>query len=263
MSTSPAAVEPRLTPAEGTGPVIDVRGLCAGYDRIPVVRDLDLHVDAGEIVALLGPNGAGKTTTLLTLSGILPVLAGEVRLLGEPVSTRRPHRIARRGVAHVPEDRALFSRLSTQQNLRLGLRGGPFWSRRARANAEIEQALELFPALQQLLSRRAGLLSGGEQQMLALARAIISRPKVLMVDEMSMGLAPILVEQLLPTLRTVAQQTGAGILLVEQHVHMALELADRAYVMVHGRVVLEDSAEALAERADVLEASYLGGQPSA
>jgi branched-chain amino acid transport system ATP-binding protein len=263
VSTAPTAVDADSAgPGASTGPVIELRGLCAGYDGIAVVRDLDLHVDAGEIVALLGPNGAGKTTTLLTVSGILPALAGDVRVLGRPVSSRRPHRIARRGVAHVPEDRALFYGLSTQQNLRLGRRGSAWWGRRARTSLETAEALELFPALRPLLSRRAGLLSGGEQQMLALARAIVARPKVLMVDEMSMGLAPILVEQLLPTLRTVAEETGAGILLVEQHVHMALELADRAYVIVHGSVVLEDSAAALAKRADVLQASYLGAPPA-
>lgn len=261
MSSTATAAGAVPSGETSTGPVIEVRGLRAGYDGIAVVRDLDLHVDAGEIVALLGPNGAGKTTTLLTVSGILGAIAGDVRVLGQPVSSRRPHRIARRGVAHVPEERALFARLSTQQNLRLGCRTGGWW-RRARTNAETQAALELFPALRPLLTRRAGLLSGGEQQMLALARAIVARPKVLMVDEMSMGLAPILVERLLPTLRTVADETGVGILLVEQHVHMALELADRAYVMVQGRVVLEGSAASLAERADVLHACYLGRTPA-
>ncbi len=230
-------------------PLVDVRGLAAGYDGIPVVRDLDLRVEPGEVVALLGPNGAGKTTTLLTLSGILAPLAGEAIVLGARVSGRRPHRIARRGVAHVPEDRALFFGLSSQQNLRLGNRD---------RRGDIDEAIAHFPQLRDLLGRRAGLLSGGEQQMLALARALVSRPKLLLVDELSMGLAPIIVEQLLPVLRNVADRTGAGILLVEQHVHMALEIADRAYVLVHGTVVHEGPADELAGSAELLESSYLG-----
>ncbi len=242
---------PPSTPTTGTAGrrVVEVRGLSAGYDRIPVVREIDLCVDAGEVVALLGPNGAGKTTTLLAISGILPSLAGSLTVLGQPVSNRFPHRNARRGVAHVPEDRALFSGLSSRQNLRLGSR--------TKTNHAAE-AVELFPELEPLLDQRAGLLSGGEQQMLALARALVSRPKLLMVDEMSMGLAPIVVERLLPVLRSIADRTGAAVLLVEQHVHMALELADRAYVLTHGRVVLEGPAAELVRRADLLEASYLG-----
>jgi branched-chain amino acid transport system ATP-binding protein len=226
-----------------------VCGLSAGYHRVPVVRDLDLQVHAGEVVALLGPNGAGKTTTLLTISGILAPIAGQVRVLGKPISWRRPHRNARRGLAHVPENRSLFFGLSTQANLALGNRD---------RKGDVSRALEYFPSLGDLLKRRAGLLSGGEQQMLALARALVSRPKVLMVDEMSMGLAPLIVESLLPVMRTIATETGAGILLVEQHVKIALQVADRAYVLTHGRVTLEGTANELAARNDLLEASYLG-----
>lgn len=235
-------------------PVVEVRGLSAGYDRVPVVRGLDLTVHAGEIVALLGPNGAGKTTSLLAISGLLPALAGDVHVLGEPVTSRRPHRIARRGLAHVCEDRALFFGLSAAQNLRLGNRNN---------KGDVEHALDLFPALQNVLGRRAGLLSGGEQQMLALARALVSRPKVLLVDEMSMGLAPLVVERLLPLLRTIADNLGVGILLVEQHVHMALSVADRALVLVHGRVALEGTATELEAQADLVRANYLGGAPTA
>jgi branched-chain amino acid transport system ATP-binding protein len=232
--------------------LVDIRGLAAGYSSVPVVRDLDLQVCSGEVVALLGPNGAGKTTTLLTISGLLRVLDGEVTVLGEPVVYGSPHRVARRGLAHVAEDRSLFFELSVKENLRLGRRGT------GRAAGGYDEALDLFPALRPLLNRRAGLLSGGEQQMLAMARALVSRPKVLLVDEMSLGLAPIIVEQLLPLVRDVADSTGAGVLIVEQHIHMALEVADRAYVMSHGEVVLEDRAADLVDRRDLLEASYLG-----
>jgi branched-chain amino acid transport system ATP-binding protein len=251
-TTSPRRERPVVSdaPADSTPPpVVEVRGLSAGHHRIPVVHDLDLRVHAGEVVALLGPNGAGKTTTLLTISGILPAIAGEVRVLGETVSSHRPHRNARRGLAHVPEGGELFFGLSTRANLQLGNRN---------RKGDVDQALKTFPLLRDLLRRRAGLLSGGEQQMLALARALVGSPRVLMVDEMSNGLAPIIVENLLPVLRTIATEAGVGILLVEQHAHIALEIADRAYVLTHGRVTLEGPAAELAARTDLLEASYLG-----
>lgn len=238
--------------------LLDVENLSSGYSGVPVVRGVNIHVDAGEVVAMLGPNGAGKTTTLLTISGLLKVLEGSVMVLGEPATFGAPHKAARRGLAHVPEDRSLFFGLTVQENLRLGLRG----SRKAQA-AGFERALELLPALKPLMSRRAGLLSGGEQQMLAMARALVSEPKVLLVDEMSLGLAPIIVERLLPIVRDIADETGAGVLIVEQHVHLALDVCDRAYVMSHGDIVLEGSAAELKERPDLLEASYLGGEISA
>jgi branched-chain amino acid transport system ATP-binding protein len=239
--------------ADSSDLLIDVEGLAAGYSSVPVVRDLDLTVAAGEVVALLGPNGAGKTTTLLTISGLLRVLDGSLTVLGEPVEFGAPHKVARRGLAHVPEDRSLFFDLTVKENLRLGQRG----ERGSRAEG-YDEALDLFPSLRPMLGRRAGLLSGGEQQMLAMARALVSRPRVLLVDEMSLGLAPIIVEQLLPIVRSIAEQSGAGVLLVEQHIHMALEVADRAYVMNHGEVVVEGDAVDLVNRRDLLEASYLG-----
>ena len=151
--------------------LLDVRNLSSGYANVPVVRGLDLHVDAGEVVALLGPNGAGKTTTLLTVSGLLKVLEGEVDVLGEPTTFGAPHKTARRGLAHVPEDRSLFFGLTVRENLRLGLRGS-----RSEQAAGYERALDLLPALKPLMDRRSGLLSGGEQQMLAMARALVSGP---------------------------------------------------------------------------------------
>jgi branched-chain amino acid transport system ATP-binding protein len=227
-----------------------VDGLSAGYDGVAVVRDLSFAVHGGEVVVLLGPNGAGKTTTLLTVSGLLPIMAGDVRVLGRSVVHRPVHKIARSGLAHVPEDRSLFFQLTVAENLRLGT---------ARRSSDVSRALRYFPALERLMDRPAGLLSGGEQQMLAMGRALVVPPKLLIVDELSLGLAPIIVERLLPVLREVADETGAGVLLVEQHVDLALAIADRAYVLSHGDLVLEHDAGYLRDNRHLLEASYVGG----
>jgi branched-chain amino acid transport system ATP-binding protein len=238
-------------------PILRVQGLSAGYDGIAVVHDVDLTIASGEVVALLGANGAGKTTTLLTISGLVPKLAGTIEVAGEPTHERRRVRVAdvwqlaRRGVAHVPEDRGLFFDLTAAENLRLG--------RPARGDSiPIDRVLSWFPALEKVLGRRAGLLSGGEQQMLALARAVIGKPRLLLIDEMSLGLAPIIVEQLLPVLRSIASETGSGIVLVEQHVGLVLEVADRAYLLSQGRVVFDGTAAELRDRPELVESGYLG-----
>ena len=222
----------------------------AGYGALAVVHGIDLRVGEGEMVALLGANGAGKTTTLLTISGLLRPLGGEVVLLGDVVNGIAPHVVARRGIAHVPEDRALFTQLTVAENLRLG---AP--RKRAPGGRDV---LDFFPELARLHKRQAGLLSGGEQQMLAIARALVGRPRLLIVDEMSLGLAPVVVLRLLPVLTEIAHATGVGVLYVEQHVPLALEQADRVYVMSRGRISLEGRGEELRGRLDLLQASYLG-----
>ncbi|HEX7131908.1 MAG TPA: ABC transporter ATP-binding protein [Iamia sp.] len=234
--------------------LVEVQDLVAGYDGVPAVRGLTLHVDAGEVVALLGPNGAGKTTTLLTLAGVLPKISGSVRVLDHDVTAERPHLLARRGLGLVPEDRGVFHQLTVAENLRLG--------QRPRSSVRASDVLDLFPALRPLLHRRCGLLSGGEQQMLALAKALVADPKVLMIDEMSLGLAPIVVEGLLPIARTMATERGTAVLLVEQHVHLALRCSDRAYVLSHGNLVLARPSRDLLQDPALLERSYLGDGPA-
>jgi branched-chain amino acid transport system ATP-binding protein len=229
--------------------VLELSELVSGYDGVAVVRGVDLHVDAGEVVALLGPNGAGKTTTLLTCSALIRPMGGRATVLGSDVTSTRPHRLARAGLSHVLEERSLFMQLTVEENLRLGDREG---------KADVHSALEYFPDLARILDRRAGLLSGGQQQMLAMARALISGPKLMMIDEMSLGLAPIVVERLLPVIRRVAEERDCGVLFVEQHVHLALEVADRAYVMAHGELLVEGTAAELAADRSLLESSYLG-----
>jgi branched-chain amino acid transport system ATP-binding protein len=232
-----------------TAHALVLRDVVAGYQGIPVVRDLNLTVGAGEVVALLGPNGAGKTTTLETIAGLNPLISGVIQMSGENVAGAAAHVLARRGLALVPEGRALFPGLTVREHLRLaGGRDGP----------REEELLEMLPELGKCLTRKAGLLSGGEQQMLAIGRALVTRPKLLLVDEMSLGLAPVIVERLLPILRRVADELGASVLFVEQHVALALEISDRAYVLTHGRIALEGAAAELRERRELLAASYLG-----
>jgi branched-chain amino acid transport system ATP-binding protein len=241
------------TAAEGTR-TVEVTGLDAGYNGNPVVRGLTLHVCEAEVVALLGANGAGKTTTLTTIAGLRRPLAGSVRMDGTDIAGRPAHKLARTGLSLVPEGRALFSDLTTRENLRLSAGRG----RGRGAGRAPDEVLEFLPELRKCLDRKAGLLSGGEQQMLAVGRAIARRPRALLIDEMSLGLAPVVVERLLAMLRRITTELRTAVLLVEQHVPLALEVADRAYVMAHGRMVLESPAAPLRSRRDLLKACYLG-----
>jgi branched-chain amino acid transport system ATP-binding protein len=228
--------------------LIETRRMSAGYGGLPIVRDLDLSVSAGELVALLGPNGAGKTTTIMALCGEIFPLAGEVLWMGAPDRRSLTNR-ARAGLALITEDRSVITGLTVTENLRLG------------HGADEARALELFPELEEHRHRKVGLLSGGQQQMLAMARALAGRPKALLVDELSLGLAPKIVDRLAAAVRRAADE-GVAVVMVEQHVHKALEIADRAYVLRRGRCVLEAPASEMAARIEELERSYLGGGPA-
>jgi ABC-type branched-subunit amino acid transport system ATPase component len=237
-----------------SAPVLSVRGMSAGYGGAPVVRALDLEVRPGQVVALLGPNGAGKSTTLRAVSRVLGRVTGSVRFDAEDIAGLSAGALARRGVAHVPEGGGIFAGLTVADHFKLSHRG---------ERLDVRAAFEYFPALEALRDRRAGLLSGGERQMLAIARALARRPKLLLVDELSLGLAPLIVEQLLPIVRQFADDTGAGVLLVEQHVHLALDVADHGYVLSHGELVTHAGAAALRENRQLLVAGYLGESATA
>ncbi|MQA15557.1 MAG: ATP-binding cassette domain-containing protein [Pseudonocardiaceae bacterium] len=222
----------------------------AGYNGVPAVRDLSFSLRPGEVVALLGPNGAGKTTSLLSLVGLVPLMAGAVTVLGQPLGSRPPPVLARKGVLLVPDDRGLFFGLSVRDHFRL--------ARRRPSRDREAVVFDRFPALQPLASRRVGLLSGGEQQMLAIAKALLAEPKVLMIDEMSLGLAPKIVQEMLPAIRDLARQEGIGVVLVEQHIELALSVADRGIILNHGDVVLQGPADDLLNRREQVEAAYFG-----
>jgi len=225
--------------------ILAARGLSAGYGGQPVVHDLEFEVNPGEVVCLLGPNGAGKTTTMLALSGELPPLAGHVEFDGEV--TRAPlHKRARMGLSYVTEERSVFKGLSARDNLRCG-------------GVDPADALEIFPELEKRLGVRGGLLSGGEQQMLTLARALCRKPRLLLADELSLGLAPLIVERLLQAVQSAAHGGGTGVVIVEQHARKALKYADRVLVMTRGRVRMSLLAsEARHQLADI-ESHYLSG----
>ncbi|WP_419916477.1 ABC transporter ATP-binding protein [Candidatus Poriferisodalis sp.] len=227
-------------------PLLQTRSLKCGYLNRAVVQGVNLKVHQGEVVCLLGPNGAGKTTTLLTIAGELTPVDGIVMFGNTPTFTPMYQRIRRGGIGLVTEERLVFTKLSARDNLRVG--GG-----------SVEAALELFPELEPRLGVRGGMLSGGEQQMLALARALSRQPSILLADELSLGLAPIIVDRLLGAVRKVADTTGTGALIVEQHARKALEVSDRMYLMARGQILLELPAAEALSRLDEIEETYLAG----
>ena len=235
--------------------MLEVRDLHVSYGKVRAVQGVSLKVGEGEIVALIGANGAGKSSTMHAVCGIERPAGGQVRFLGVPIARLPPHRIMRRGIVQVPEGRLIFGGLTIAQNLRLGaynVAGG------ARAEADIDRVLEFFPMLRDRLDERGAALSGGQAQMLALARGLMARPKLLMLDEPSLGLAPIAAQEVFALIARL-RDSGVTILLVEQNVRQALAIADRGYVLESGRIILDGKAAQLAEH-ELLVSAYLGLQ---
>jgi branched-chain amino acid transport system ATP-binding protein len=237
--------------------MLALEGVCAAYGAVRALEDIDLKVDAGEIVTLVGANGAGKTTLLMTICGRPQAVSGSVRLKGQDITRLATHRIAGLGVAHAPEGRRIFGRMSVRENLQLGARLAP----KANLKANLESVLALFPRLEERIDQRGGTLSGGEQQMLAIGRALMAEPELLLLDEPSLGLAPLIVLQIFAAIKRINQERGMTILLVEQNAHHALRLAHRGYVLATGRVVMQGPAAKLAANADIQRA-YLGDLPT-
>ena len=233
---------------------LEARGLEVSYGGIRAVKGIDLTVKKGELVCLIGANGAGKTTTLKSLCGMLAPSRGEILYEGAPVTGRPSYELVRRGISLVPEGRGIFGRLTLEENLKIGA-----YARRDHVaiRTDMERLYDLFPRLAERRTQQAGTLSGGEQQMLAIGRALMSRPRLLLLDEPSMGLAPMLVQKIFEIIRRIAQE-GMTLLLVEQNARLALEVSHRGYVMESGNIVLADSAQALLKDTKVQEC-YLGG----
>lgn len=234
-------------------PFLSVENLSVSYGAIKALRGISFHVDEGEVVTLIGGNGAGKSTTLRTISGLLTPEQGEIEFDGQSIDGWLPHRIVQRGLVHVPEGRGIFSNLTVEENLKMGAfaRGD-----HAGIRADHERALHLLPRLRERLNQSAGTLSGGEQQMLAIGRALLARPRLLMLDEPSLGLAPQVVQTVFQVIREVARE-GTTILLIEQNASMALQVANRAYVMEVGEIQMHGPAAELAASDEVRKA-YLG-----
>ncbi|AGY56310.1 ABC transporter ATP-binding protein [Gloeobacter kilaueensis] len=230
---------------------LEVRNLRAGYGQVEVLHTINLTVQPGELVTVIGPNGAGKSTLLRTISSLIRPVAGEVLLDGKRLDTLAADLVVRAGLVHVPEGRRIFSRLTVVENLEMGA-----YTRGDAIQADLQQVFELFPILKERSSQRAGTLSGGEQQMLAIGRALLSRPRILVLDEPSMGLAPLIVQNIFQIIERIRSQ-GVMVLLVEQNALQALHLADRGYVLENGQIVLEGSAQELLA-SEAVRQSYLG-----
>jgi branched-chain amino acid transport system ATP-binding protein len=237
-------------------PLLEVDGVTSGYGKVEILRDLTIGVPDGTVVALLGPNGAGKTTTLRVISGTLPVWRGQVMYDGQRLDHHSPYEIARRGITLVPEGRGIFPGLNVRENLEIGVRASTGADNGESRAERLETVLETFPRLRERLSQRAGTLSGGEQQMLALSRAFLGNPRLLLMDEISMGLAPRIVEQLFESVNELRQR-GLTIVLVEQYLTYALRFADICYVLAKGRIEFVGEPGELRD-SEALASSYLG-----
>jgi branched-chain amino acid transport system ATP-binding protein len=234
-------------------PILSVRNLEVSYGTIPALRGIELDVEKGEIVTLIGANGAGKTTTLRTISGLLKPKSGSVTFNGNDITGVKPHVITGKGLSHVPEGRGIFANLTVADNLELGA----YLRKDKIAKAEYDRVFTLFPVLKERFKQNAGTLSGGEQQMVAISRALMAKPQVLLLDEPSLGLAPQMVQTIFRVIREINAE-GTTILLVEQNAHMALVTAHRGYVMEIGRIVAADETKALLA-SDRIKKAYLGG----
>lgn len=232
--------------------MLKVEGINVYYGNIHALKDVSLEVNSDEIVALIGANGAGKSTTLKTISGLMRSKTGSITLMGEDISRTDAHKLVSKGLAHVPEGRRIFLQMTVQENLEMGAYTQPAYLKQG-----IKDVFERFPRLKHRKNQIAGTLSGGEQQMLAIGRALMSRPKLLMLDEPSMGLAPILVQQIFDIIKEL-HDAGTTILLVEQNAEMALRIADRAYVLESGRITVSGTGRELAQ-SDSIKKAYLGG----
>jgi len=234
--------------------LLDIRGLTAYYGSIIALRGVDLHVDEGEIVTLIGANGAGKSTLMMTVFGDPRARAGRIDFEGREITRLKTHEIARMGIAQSPEGRRIFPRMTVLENLQMGAALAPHDT----FASDLERVTALFPRLRERLDQRGGTLSGGEQQMLAIARALMSRPRLLLLDEPSLGLAPLMVKQIFEVIRDLNRREGMTIFLVEQNAFHALRLANRAYVMVNGRITMTGTGAELLARPDI-RAAYLEG----
>lgn len=236
--------------------VLELRDVTSFYGNVQALKGVSLEVHEGEVVTLLGANGAGKSTTLRSISGLVPAASGEILFMGQPIHRLGPEAIARLGISHVPEGRRIFPGLTVTENIMLGASNRPRTSK-AEIAADVEEMFAIFPDLKRLAKALGWSLSGGQQQMLSLARGLMARPKLLMLDEPSLGLAPIIVQQLFAVIRNIRAR-GMTILLVEQNAHMALSVADRGYVLETGRLIVEGTPGQLLGNEEV-RAAYLGG----